>query len=86
MNSNFIEAIGSIAGILTTAAFLPQVIKVIQTRSTGDLSIGMFFMLVTGVALWLVYGLYISSMPIILANAVTLVLNLIILFYKMKFK
>ncbi|APZ41909.1 SemiSWEET transporter [Acidihalobacter ferrooxydans] len=74
MNPVFIDSIGLAAGALTTVAFLPQVIKVWRTRSARDLSLGMYFTFTLGVALWLIYGILLHAWPIILANAVTLLL------------
>lgn len=78
--------IGSIAGILTTLAFVPQVMKVIKTKDTSSLSLGMYSMQVLGVFLWLVHGIVIQDMALLIANAVTFVLAIIILGYKLKYK
>ncbi len=67
--------LGLAAGGLTTIAFVPQLTKAWRTRSTGDLSWGMLLTFSTGVLLWLIYGLWIDSLPVILANAVTLLLQ-----------
>lgn len=80
-----IEIIGMIAGVCTTISFLPQVIKVIKTKSTEDISLWMFILMNTGIALWLTYGILLNALPIILANGITLVLSLTILWYKIKF-
>ena len=69
-----IEIIGLLAAICTTIAFLPQVLRTWKTRSVADISLSMYLVLCTGLVLWLVYGLYIGSLPVVLANAVTLVL------------
>jgi MtN3 and saliva related transmembrane protein len=68
------DLIGSIAGFLTTAAFVPQVIKTLRSRSTRDISLVMFAAFTAGVAFWLLYGALIGSLPVIAANAVTLVM------------
>lgn len=78
--------LGLIAGSLTTVAFLPQVMKTWRSKSAGDLSIGMFAIFSAGVALWLVYGIIIDAPPVIVANGVTLVLALTILFFKLRYK
>jgi len=77
--------IGIVAGIFTTLAFLPQVIKTWKMKETKDLSLGMFLMFTLGVLLWLIYGIMINSMPVILANAGTIILAGIILFFKIKY-
>ncbi len=79
------EILGYTAGTLTTIAFLPQVLKAWRTRSTKDISLGMFLLFSLGVALWLVYGIMISSAPIIAANLVTLVLASSVLIAKLRF-
>lgn len=77
------DLVGAAAGTLTTIAFLPQVIKTWRTRSTEDISAGMFVLFCIGVAMWLVYGLMLGALPVILANAVTLVLSGAILVMKL---
>ena len=79
------ESIGYIAAILTTISFLPQVVKVWQTRSARDISLPMYSLFILGTALWLSYGVAIHSLPIALANAATLVLAGGVLVAKLKF-
>jgi MtN3 and saliva related transmembrane protein len=79
VHPGFIEFAGMIAAVLTTGAFFPQAIKTIRTGETAGLSLVMYLMLVTGVSMWLVYGLLIGSLPLILANAVVLVPQMLIL-------
>ena len=74
--------IGSIAAVLTTFAFLPQVIKVIKTKDTESIALGMYLMQVLGIALWLAHGLVIQDLPLILANSVSFILSGTILVYK----
>lgn len=78
------QAIGFLAGFLTTAAFVPQVIHAWKTQSTGDLSLLTIVAFAAGVSLWLVYGILIHSVPIMIWNAVTVILNLGILFAKLR--
>ena len=78
--------IGFFAAFCTTIAFLPQAIKVYKTRSTKDISLYMFLIFTIGVLSWLIYGLIINDWPVILANAVTLILSFFILIYKLKYK
>lgn len=81
-----IQWLGILAGILTTVSFLPQVMKTWKSRSAKDLSLGIFLIFSLGIALWLVYGILINDLPVILANMVTLVLSLTLLFFKFRFK
>ena len=78
--------IGSIAAVLTTFAFLPQVIKVIKTKDTESIALGMYLMQVVGIGLWLVHGLVIQDLPLIAANSISLILSATILAYKIKYK
>jgi MtN3 and saliva related transmembrane protein len=79
------NTIGFIAASLTTSAFLPQVLKVWYSRSTKDLSLPMLVAFNLGVCLWLIYGILVEASPIIIANAITLILNLIILGFKLRY-
>jgi len=79
-----VTLLGLTAGTLTTLSFLPQVIKTWKTRSTKDISTGMFVMFCTGIFLWALYGLAIGSMPVIITNIVTFILAFIILLLKIK--
>ena len=80
-----IKYVGFFAAFCTTFAFLPQAIKVYKTKSTKDISLYMFLIFTIGVLSWLIYGLIINDLPVILANAVTLILSFFILIYKLKF-
>ncbi len=80
------QIIGLAAAILTTLSFLPQVIRVVKTKSTKDISLAMFIIFCIGIFLWLIYGIIIKDTPIIIANAATFILAGIILVYKIRFK
>jgi MtN3 and saliva related transmembrane protein len=80
----FVTILGLVAGALTTAAFVPQVLRIWRRRSASDISGFGVTMLTVGVALWMIYGIQVHSLPIILANAVTLALNLSILGLKIR--
>jgi len=73
------EAIGALAAVMTTLAFVPQALKVVWSRQTEAISLSMYVLFTTGVVLWGVYGLLTWQWPIIIANGVTLVLAAIIL-------
>lgn len=79
------EFVGVIAAVLTTAAFLPQAVKVIRERETAGISLAMYAIFTTGVFLWLCYGLTIASIPVIAANAVTFLLAGTILATKLRY-
>lgn len=77
--------IGLAAGIFTTISFLPQVIKAWKSKSTRDISTGMYIVLAVGLFLWAVYGFAINSMPIIVTNSVGLTLTVLVLLLKIKY-
>ena len=80
------NAFGTIAGTLTTAAFFPQLLKTWRSKSAEDISFGMFALFSVGVFLWILYGIGIGSPPVIIANAVTLVMAVMILVFKIRYK
>jgi MtN3 and saliva related transmembrane protein len=86
MNTESIDILGYVAAILTTIAFLPQVLKTWRSRSAKDVSLVMMITFSIGVFLWLVYGLAIQAMPIITANATTLILALLIVILKIRYR
>ncbi len=81
---NYVNIIGFTAGTLTTIAFVPQAIKIWKTKSAKDISLGMFVILCTGISLWVIYGILVKSLPVVVANATTLVFALTILVLKLK--
>jgi len=80
------DILGMVAGTLTTIAFVPQVVKTWRSKSTHDISYGMFILFSVGLLLWLAYGIAINSLPIMLSNIVTLILALVILGLKFRYK
>lgn len=81
---NRLDALGLFAGMLTTIAFLPQVMRTWRTRRTDDISLVMLVMFSAGVGLWIVYGVLMKSLPIIAANIATLFFILFILRVKLQ--
>ncbi len=75
---------GYAAALCTTGAYIPQVLKVWRTRATQDISLKMFLVLVTGLSLWLTYGIHRGEWPLIAANSVTLCLASTILYFKLQ--
>ena len=78
------EIVGIVAAVLTTLAFLPQVIHTIRTRSTHDISLRMYSLYTVGIFLWLIYGLLLNDVPLIAANIVTFLLSGTILSLKLR--
>ena len=81
-----IDIFGYLAAFLTTAAFLPQLIKTLNTRKAEDVSLTTLIMFIVGLISWIIYGYKISSQPILIANLITFVLNLLILISKIYFQ
>jgi MtN3 and saliva related transmembrane protein len=79
------ETLGLIAGTLTTAAFIPQVLKIWQTKSARDISWGMAAVFTAGTFFWLLYGIQMGALSIIIANAITCSLSFAICVMKFKF-
>ena len=82
MNTELGDLIGYPAALLTTIAFVPQAWKSWRTRDLSGISLPMYALFTIGVALWMVYGVVIGSIPVIVANAITLLLAMIILLLK----
>ena len=82
---SMIAVLGLAAGFCTTVAFVPQVLKTWQTRHTKDISLVMFLIYVSGLILWVVYGLAIGDVPIIVSNVVTFALAGTILYFKLRY-
>ncbi len=83
--SGLTELLGAVAAVCTTAAFLPQAVKVIRERDTAAISLVMYVVFTTGVALWFLYGLLIGSAPVMIANAITFIMALVILATKLRY-
>lgn len=81
-----VTSLGLVAGTLTTIAFVPQFLKTWKSKSAQDVSLGMLVTFFTGVFLWLLYGIFIEALPVVLANAVTLLLTGGILVLKLKYR
>ncbi len=70
--------IGLVAGTLTSVAAIPQVLKTYKTRHVRDISILQPLLLAFGVALWMIYGILISDLPLIVANITPLICNVVL--------
>ena len=79
----FIDALGYAAATLSTASFVPQAWLTFRTRDVSGISLAMYSVFTIGIALWLVYGLYIEAWPVVIANVVTLALAAAILVMKL---
>ena len=81
-----VTVIGLVAALFTTISLLPQLIKVYKTKSTKDISTGMFALFGGGVLLWFICGLLIKDLPVIIANSLAFVQATVILVFKAKYK
>ena len=77
--------IGLVAGTLTSIAAIPQVIKTLKTRHVRDISIWQPLLLAFGVALWMVYGILITDLPLIVANITPLICNAVLTVMKIRY-
>ena len=82
-DATLVDVIGSLAACLTTASFVPQVWLSLKTRDVSGVSLSMYSVFTAGIALWLVYGLLLGAWPIVIANAITLLLAFAILTMKL---
>ncbi|WP_445381084.1 SemiSWEET family sugar transporter [Robiginitalea sp. IMCC43444] len=81
-----VEFLGLVAACCTTAAFMPQVYRAWKSKSVRDISLFMYLVFLTGTILWFIYGILIYSISIILANGITSILALIIIYLKLKYR
>jgi MtN3 and saliva related transmembrane protein len=86
LNARMVDDIGFIAAFCTTTAFIPQLVRVLRLRSARDISMGTFLLFSVGVFLWLLYGIYSGSRPVIASNSATLALSVSILILKIRYE
>lgn len=80
------DALGYAAAICTTAAFVPQVVRVWRRRSADDISLSMYVLFLAGVGLWALYGIRVHAPPVVAANLVTFALAGAVVVAKLKFR
>ena len=80
-----VEIFGYFAAVLTTIAFIPQLLKTVISKKAEDVSLTTLIMFLTGVGSWIIYGFRIQSNPILIANIITFILNLLILIFKINY-
>jgi MtN3 and saliva related transmembrane protein len=81
-----IEIIGFIAAAITTSAYMPQAYKIWKTKKTENVSLSMYLVMFLGISLWLIYGIVINKPSLIIANTLTLLIILMILYFKITSK
>jgi MtN3 and saliva related transmembrane protein len=79
---NFTALLGILAATCTTISFVPQVVQILKTRNTKGISLGMYIIFTFGILCWVLYGIFLGEAPLIIGNAITLVLALTILIFK----
>jgi MtN3 and saliva related transmembrane protein len=82
----FIEIVGLFGAFLSAITFIPQVMQAYKTKSVGDLSWGMLWIVFTSVLVWLVYGVSLKLLPVIIANSIILILSIVLIYFKFTFK
>ncbi|MBC3870771.1 SemiSWEET transporter [Undibacterium oligocarboniphilum] len=80
------DLIGYIAACLTTGAFIPQAWMTWRRKRAEGVSLGMYVLMVTGISMWLTYGILLQAWPVIIANFITMLLALFILGMKLIYK
>ena len=80
------EIIGLIAAVLTTSAYVPQVLKTWKTKSADNLSLTMYIVMFSGIVLWLMYGIHLNSLAMIIANTATAILTFLLIIFKLRYK
>ncbi len=78
--------LGLVAGTLTSIAAIPQLVKTLRTRHARDISIWQPLLLAIGIALWLAYGMLIHDTPLVLANIVPLICNIMLTILKVHYR
>lgn len=83
---DYIKILGLAAGTITSITFLPQIIHIWKTKSAKDLSLNMLALLIIGVSMWLTYGIFVRDIAIIYTNSMVLIMSLILVYFKFRFK
>ena len=83
---DYIKILGLLAGTITSITFIPQVLQIWKTKSAKDINILMLSLLITGVSLWLAYGIVVEDIAIIYTNSMVLAMSLLMLYFKFRFK
>ncbi|MFL2622214.1 MAG: SemiSWEET family sugar transporter [Flavobacteriaceae bacterium] len=83
---NHIELVGLLAAMLTTYSFLPQVYKTWKTKDVSSFSLTTFSLFFVGIICWLIYGIYLKSLSMVLANTITMISSFVILVFIIKYR
>lgn len=85
MNKKLAEAMGLIGAILSSITFIPQVYKTWESKSAGDLSMGMIVIVFVSTIIWLVYGIGLKLKPVIICNTIIMILSALLIYFKLTF-
>lgn len=77
--------IGIVAGIFTSTSVIPQLVKTVREKKAEDVSPLMFLILLTGTSIWTYYGILKEDLPIIITNAFSSLVTIVMLFLKFRF-
>lgn len=80
------QAVGIVAGICTAVSLIPQIVRIVREKKSEDISFTYLSILLLGLALWVVYGILRDDVPVIVTNAVSVVINLVTVFVGLKYK
>ena len=83
-NEILVEVVGLVGAMLTTLAFVPQVVKIWNHRSSDGVSLSMYVCMLVGIIIWLAYGILIDSIAVIVANILSGILQVVIIFLPLK--
>jgi len=86
MAINFTVILGFVAGVFTAVAMLPQLIKTYREKRAEDVSLVMLIILLSGISLWIAYGIVKADWPIILTNSISLVINIVLIYFRQLYK
>jgi MtN3 and saliva related transmembrane protein len=79
------DALGYLAATLTTVSFVPQAWRTFRTKDVSGISVKMYTLFTLGVAVWLAYGIVLGEVPMMIANATTLLLAIPVLVMRIKY-
>lgn len=85
MNAGWVTGMGYVAGLCTTVSLIPQVMRIVRLGTARDVSIEMYLLFAAGTLMWLTYGLVLHAGPMIVWNAVSFVLAVIIVSLKLRY-
>lgn len=86
MAIHFTVILGFVAGVFTAVAMLPQLIKTYREKRAEDVSLVMLLILLSGISLWIAYGIVKADWPIIITNSISLLINIVLVYFRQRYK